>query len=167
MKLILLPRIKMIELRHPHLVHCRVPRLRAVEIEAVTLTRSRIPQVRITHCSVLDVAPDLRHRRVLRKVACEGCWVVMVRRTRQLLLIRRVLVGGRKTVSRMNLLLVMVVLPRSGKLLLLLLLPLPIRRYVHRLEGVILVDGPIQALQHKRVLRRSMTRELSLDDWRC
>jgi hypothetical protein len=85
-----------------------------------------------------------------------------------MLLVRRVPVGGRKKVSHMNLLLGMGDLPRMGCCgkLLLLLLPLPIRRYVHRLEGVVRVDGPIQALQRKQVLRRSMTLELSLGDRR-
>lgn len=94
---------------------------------------------------------------------------MMVRRPRHKLLIRRVPVGGRKTVSRMNLLLGMADLPRmgcAGKLQLLLLLPLPVRCYVHRLEGISLVDGPIQALHCRQVLRRSMMRELCLGDWR-
>lgn len=71
--------------------------------------------------------------------------------------------------SRMKLLLGIVAdLPRMrcvGKLLL-WLLPLPVRCYVHRLEGITLVDGPIQALQRRQVLRCSMTLELCLGDWR-
>jgi hypothetical protein len=131
----------------------------------VTLIRTRIPQVRKARCLVLGVAPHPGGRRLLRKVACEGSLVVKVR-SRQMLPTRRVPVGGRKTVSHMNLLLVMGDLPRMGCCgkLLLLLLPLPIRHYVHRLEGIILVDGPIQVLQRKQVLRRSMRLELSLGD---
>jgi hypothetical protein len=82
-------------------------------------------------------------------------------------MIRRVPVGGRKTVSRKNLLWGMMDLPRMGcvgKLRLLLLLLLPVRCYVHRLEGIILVDGPIQALHCRQVLS-SMMRELCLADW--
>jgi hypothetical protein len=70
-------------------------------------------------------------------------------------------------VSRMNLLLGMVDLPRMGCVgtLRLLLLLLPARCYVHRLEGIILADGPVQALHCRQVLRRSMMRELCLGDW--
>ena len=49
---------------------------------------------------------------------------------------------------------------RVGKLL----LSLSLRCYVHRLEGIILVDGSIQALHCKQVLRRKMMRELCLGD---
>lgn len=50
-----------------------------------------------------------------------------------------------------------------------LLLLLPILRYVHSLEGeALVVDGPVQVLQHKQVLmgRRKML-GLCLDDLRC
>lgn len=49
-----------------------------------------------------------------------------------------------------------------------LLLLLPVLRYVHRVEGKVLVDGPIQALQRKQVLmgQRRML-ELFLGDLRC
>lgn len=168
MKLIRLRSIKMIELLHLHLRHCRVPGRRGVEIEGVTLSRIRSRQIRIARRLILGMCPHPVGRRFLRKVACEGC-LVKVRWTRHRLLIRRVPVGGRKTASRMNLLLGIVDLPRMGcvgkLLLLLLLLPLPVRCYVHRLEGIALVDGPVQALQRRQVLRRSMMRELCLGDW--
>lgn len=68
--------------------------------------------------------------------------------------------------SRMSLLLGMVDLSRMGVgTLRLRLLPLPVRCYVHRLEGIILVDGPVQALHCRQVLRRSMMLELCLGDW--
>ena len=162
MKLIRLRLIKMIVLRHLHLRHCRVPGRRAVEIEGVILCRIRIRQIPIGCHLVLDVCPHPGVRRFPRKVVCEG-WVVKVRRTRQMLLIRRVPVGGRKTVSRKHLLLGMVDLPRmrrAGKLL-----PLPVRCYVHRLEGIALVDGPVQALHCRQVLRGRMMLELCLGDW--
>lgn len=96
-------------------------------------------------------------------------------------------VGGMKMVSRCRKLLkVMKALSRmrllcrgggagSGgggkiRLPLPLLLLLPVLRYVHSLEGeaLIVVDGPVQVLQHKQVLmgRRKML-GLCLDDLRC
>ena len=96
--------------------------------------------------------------------------MVKVRGARHSLLIRRVPVGGRKTVSRMHLLRVMVDLPRMGRvgkrLLLRRRLLLPVRCYVHRRVGIALTDGPVQALQRRQVLLGRMMRELCLGDLR-
>ena len=70
--------------------------------------------------------------------------------------------GLRKTVNRKNLLLGMVgPLPRMGRVGK-LPLSLPLRFCIHRLEGIIPVDGSIQALHCRQVLRRKMVRALCL-----
>ena len=45
-----------------------------------------------------------------------------------------------------------------------LLLSLPLHFYIHRLEEIVLVDGSIQALHCRQVLRRKMVQELCLGD---